>query len=85
MDGGLEKRRPEIEASLKITNLGAIDAFHARETADLQARIDALKVANIDCLVTRDGIEEEAHSMLSAAGILAYRRVERPEIDQRLQ
>jgi len=81
LDGGIEKRRPEIEASLKITNLGAIEAFHARETADLQARIDALKAAKIDCLVTRDGIEEEAHSMLAAAGILAYRRVERPEIE----
>ena len=81
LDGGIEKRRPEIDASLKITNTGAIDAFHARERAGLQARIDSLKSANIDCLVTRDGIEEEAHAMLAAAGILAYRRVERPEIE----
>ena len=82
LDGGIEKRRPEIEASLKITNTGAIDAFRARERADLQARIDSLKSANIDCLVTRDGIEEEAHAMLAAAGILACRRVERPEIER---
>jgi chaperonin GroEL (HSP60 family) len=81
LDGGMEKRKPEIEANLKITSLGAIDAFHARDTADLQARVDALKAANIDCLVARDGIEEEAHAMLAAAGILAYRRVERPEIE----
>ena len=81
LDGGIEKRRPEIDASLKITNTGAIEAFHARERANLQARIDSLKSANIDCLVTRDGIEEEAHAMLAAAGILAYRRVERPEIE----
>ena len=81
LDGGMEKRKPEIEASLKITSLGAIDAFHARERADLQARVDALKSANIDCLVARDGIEEEAHAMLAEAGILAYRRVERPEIE----
>ena len=81
LDGGIEKRRPEIDASLKITNTGAIEAFHARERAGLQARIDSLKSSNIDCLVTRDGIEEEAHAMLAAAGILAYRRVERPEIE----
>ena len=81
LDGGMEKRKLEIEASLKITSLGAIDSFHARESADLQARVDALKAANIDCLVARDGIEEEAHAMLAAAGILAYRRVERPEIE----
>ena len=81
LDGGIEKRRPEIEASLKITNTGAIEAFHARESAGLQARVDSLTSANIDCLVTRDGIEEEAHAMLAAAGILAYRRVERPEIE----
>ena len=81
LDGGIEKRKPEIESSLKITNTGALEAFHARERAGLQARIDSLKEANIDCLVTRDGIEEEAHAMLAAAGILAYRRVERPEIE----
>ncbi|MCH2637118.1 MAG: hypothetical protein MKZ56_01950 [Candidatus Thalassarchaeum sp.] len=81
LDGGLENRKPEIEASLKITNTGAIEAFHARERAGLQARIDSLTAANIDCLVARDGIEEEAHAMLAAAGILAYRRVERPEIE----
>ena len=81
LDGGMEHRKPEIEASLKITNLGAIDEFHARARAELQSKIDALKTANIDCLVARDGIEEEAHAMLSAAGILAYRRVERPEIE----
>ena len=81
LDGGMEHRKPEIEASLKITNLGAIDEFHARARAELQSKIDALKAADIDCLVVRDGIEEEAHAMLSAAGILAYRRVERPEIE----
>lgn len=81
LDGGMEKRKPEIEASLKITHTGAIDAFHARERADLQARVDCLSAANIDCLVARDGIEDEAHAMLAAAGILAYRRVERPEIE----
>ena len=81
LDGGIEKRKPEIEASLKITNTGTLDAFHARERAGLQVRIDSLTAANIDCLVARDGIEEEAHAMLAAAGILAYRRVERPEIE----
>jgi chaperonin GroEL (HSP60 family) len=81
LDGGIEKRKPEIETSLKITNTGAIEAFRARERAGLQGRIDSLKAANIDCIVARDGIEEEAHPMLAAAGILAYRRVERPEIE----
>ena len=81
LDGGMEHRKPEIEASLKITNLGAIEEFHSRARAELQSRIDSLKAAKIDCLVARDGIEEEAHAMLSAAGILAYRRVERPEIE----
>ena len=81
LDGGMEKRKPEIEASLKITHTGAIEAFHARERADLQSRVKCLSAANIDCLVARDGIEEEAHAMLAAAGILAYRRVERPEIE----
>jgi chaperonin GroEL (HSP60 family) len=81
LDGGLEKRKPEIDATLLITNTGTLAAFHARDRADLQARVDALKEANIDCLIARDGIEEEAHPMLAAAGILAYRRVERPEIE----
>ncbi|MBJ03674.1 MAG: thermosome subunit [Euryarchaeota archaeon] len=81
LDGGVEHRKPELEANLKITNLGAIEEFHLRARTQLQSRIEALKAANIDCLIARDGIEEEAHAMLSEAGILAYRRVERPEIE----
>lgn len=81
LDGGLEKRAPEIDATLRITDTGALAAFHARDRADLQARVDALVAADIDCLIARDGIEEEAHPMLAEAGILAYRRVERPEIE----
>ena len=81
LDGGLERRKPEIEATLKITKLGAIEAFHARELEDLVRRVKLLSDANIDLLVVRDGIEDVAHAMLAEAGIIAYRRVERPEIE----
>ena len=81
LDGGIERRKPEIEASLSITQLGTLEAFNQREREDLQSKVNLLKEAGIDLLITRDGIEEDAHPMLSEAGIIAYRRVERPEIE----
>tara|TARA_B100001996_G_C18652723_1_gene590054 strand:- start:60 stop:1691 length:1632 start_codon:yes stop_codon:yes gene_type:complete len=81
LDGGLEKRKPEIDANLKITQLGAIKAFQERENIDLQKRVDDLVSAKISCLIVRDGIEDDAHIMLADAGILAYRRVERQDLE----
>ncbi len=81
LDGGLEKRNPEIDANLKITQLGAIKAFQERENIDLQKRVDDLVSAKISCLIVRDGIEDDAHIMLADAGILAYRRVERQDLE----
>ncbi len=81
LDGGIERRKPEIDATLQITKIGALDAFNQREREDLQRRVDLLKDAGIDLVITRDGIEEDAHPMLADAGIIAYRRVERPEIE----
>jgi len=81
LDGGLERRKPAIEATLNITNLGALDSFNERERADLQKRVDSLSNAGIDLLITRDGIDDGAHIMLANAGIIAYRRVERPDIE----
>ncbi|MEC9090477.1 MAG: TCP-1/cpn60 chaperonin family protein, partial [Candidatus Thermoplasmatota archaeon] len=49
LDGGLEKRKPEIDANLKITQLGAIKAFQERENIDLQKRVDDLVSAKISC------------------------------------
>ncbi len=81
LDGGIERRKPEIDATLQITKLGALDAFNQREREDLQRRVNLLKEAGIDLVIARDGIEEDAHPMLADAGIIAYRRVERPEIE----
>ena len=81
LDGGLEKRKPEIDATLKITDLGAIKAFQERENIALQKEVDCLVSAKINCLIVRDGIEDDAHIMLADAGILAYRRVERQDIE----
>lgn len=81
LDGGIERRKPSIDATLRITNTGALEQFHAREREALREQVDALKQAGVDLLIVRDGIEDEAHQMLADAGIVAYRRVERDEFE----
>lgn len=81
LDGGIERRKPSIDASLHITRLGALEEFHARDREALKEQVASLKQAGVDLLIVRDGIEEEAHPMLTDAGIVAYRRVERDELE----
>jgi len=81
LDGGIERRSPAIEASLRITQPGAIQAFHTREREELARKVQVLADAGVALLIVRDGIEDDAHVMLADAGIIAYRRVEREDLE----
>ena len=80
-DGSLERRGLDIQANLKVTQTGMLAELHESERADLSRRVQALIDVGIDVLIVRDGVDDEARSMLNDAGITAYRRVEKPELD----
>lgn len=81
LDGGLEKRQPSIDAKIKLTSAAMIEAFKRQESDMLAERVDRVVNLHPDILVCRDGIDDEAIRLLQRAGITAYRRVERPEME----
>ena len=82
IDGGLENAKLEFEASIEVTSAGALRGFHERARQRLQEQVELLGSLGVDLLVVRDGIAEESSTMLTDAGITAYRRFEREDLER---
>ena len=81
IDGGLDKQKLEISASIEISSPGTLQDFHRRSRQNLRKQVDHLEALGVDLLVVREGIDDEAVSMLTDSGITAYRRFEREDMD----
>ena len=55
--------------------------FHERSRENMQKQVAHLSSLGVDLLVVRDGIADEAITQLTKAGIVAYRRFERSDMD----
>ena len=81
IDGGMESPSLDLDASIEVTNLGAMKEFHDRAQNRMREQVEQLASMDVDLLVVRDGIEEVASTMLTDAGITAYRRFEREDLE----
>ena len=81
IDGGLEYAKLETDASIEVSSLGIMQEFHERSGENMQKQVTHLSSLGVDLLVVRDGIADEAISQLTKAGIVAYRRFERSDMD----
>ena len=81
LDGGIERRKTQLDTKLNITSAGMLDAFRKSESKALLTQIDNLIQIGCDLLVCKEGIDEEARQALSNNGILTYRRVEKKDLD----
>lgn len=81
IDGGLEHAKLETDASIEVSSLGIMQEFHERSGENMQKQVMHLSSLGVDLLVVRDGIADEAISQLTKAGIVAYRRFERSDMD----
>jgi chaperonin GroEL (HSP60 family) len=81
VDGGLENKKLEINASIEVEDTGVLQGFHDRAIENLQASVGHLKSLGVDLLIARDGVSDEAIPLLSKAGIVAYRRFERKDME----
>ena len=82
LDGSLENKKLELEAGIEVNSLGVMKEFHERNNKYLQEIINSLENLGVELLIVRDGIADEAIPMLSKAGITAYRRFERDDIER---
>ena len=81
IDGGLESPSLEFEASIEVTDVGTLQEFHDRAQRRMREQVESLASLGVDLLVVRDGIDELASTMLTDAGITAYRRFERQDLE----
>jgi len=81
IDGGLEHAKLETDASIEVSSLGIMQEFHERSRRNMQRQVEHLSSLGVDLLVVRDGIADEAITQLTKAGIVAYRRFERSDMD----
>ena len=81
IDGGLEHAKLETDASIEVSSLGIMQEFHERSRENMQKQVMHLSSLGVDLLVVRDGIADEAIAQLTKAGIVAYRRFERSDMD----
>ena len=81
IDGGLEQPKLEANASIEVSSLGVLQEFHERSRENMQKQVEHLASLGIDLLIVRGGIADEAITQLTEAGIVAYRRFERDDMD----
>ena len=82
LDGSLENKKLELEAGIEVNSLGVMKDFHERNNKYLQKIINSLEHLEVQLLIVRDGIADEAIPILSKAGITAYRRFEREDLER---
>lgn len=81
VDGGLERRNMMSDVSLKVSGPGVLESFRAKEKEVLDAQVDILIDLGVTLLACKEGIDDDMHQALSDAGIQAYRRVSRSDLD----
>lgn len=81
VDGGIEPRSPSSDGHLRITDPTMLEAFRARSREQLEDLIVRIASQGVNLLVVREGIDDLAVAPLREAGIVAYRRVDRSDLD----
>ncbi len=81
VDGGLERRELMSSVKLNVTNTGVLEQFRQQEKAMLLEQVDHLVSLGVTLLACKEGIDDDLHGALSDAGIQAYRRVARADLD----
>ena len=82
IDGGMESPELDLEASIEVTSADVLRGFHERSRERMREQVNLLASLDVDLLVVRDGIAEDAATMLTDAGITAYRRYDREDLER---
>ena len=81
VDGGLERRGMGGDVKLKVTSTGMLEQFRAKELEVLHDKVAHLSSLGVSLLACKEGIDDDIRSALVKAGIVAYRRVTRSDLD----
>ena len=67
IDGGMESPSLDLDASIEVTDVGALQEFHDRAQSRMREQVEKLALMDVDLLIVRDGIDESASTMLTDA------------------
>ena len=81
VDGGLERRELMGNVTLNVTSTGVLESFRQEEKRILTQQVQRLIDLGVTLFACKDGIDDDMHGLLSKAGIQAYRRVARSDLD----
>jgi len=81
IDGGIEHKEMAISASIKITTAGMIEEFKKQEIEKIKSEISEIAKLGVNMVVCKEGICEEGIRELDKLGIVAYRRVEKNDLE----
>jgi chaperonin GroEL (HSP60 family) len=81
IDGGIEHKEMSISASIKITTPGMIDEFKKQEIDKIKLEVSDIAKLGVNMVVCKDGICDEGVRELEKLGIVAYRRVEKKDLE----
>lgn len=82
LEGGVEFKKTEFSAEIRITDPGQIQAFLAEEEKSLNAMVEAVVRSGANVLFAGKGIDDVAAEHLARAKVYAVRRVKRSDLDQ---
>ena len=81
VDGGLELRSLSTDVQLSVTSTSVLQSFRDAEQQRLLEQVEMLKKLDITLLACREGIDDSMHSHLAEAGIKAFRRVAKSDLE----
>jgi len=81
VDGGLERRELMSSVKLNVSSTGVLEDFRKKEKTVLLEQVNHLVDLGVTLFACKEGIDDDLHAALTEAGIQAYRRVSRADLD----
>jgi chaperonin GroEL (HSP60 family) len=81
VDGGLELRSLTNDVQLNVTSTSVLQSFRDAEQQRLIEQVKLLIDLDVKLLACREGIDDSMHAHLSDAGIKAFRRVAKSDLE----
>lgn len=81
IDGGIEHESNGLDMKIQVDNIGVLEQFRKHDLQQLHEKVDAIIALGVNVIACREGIDDALHSRFVDAGIHAYRRVARSDLD----
>lgn len=81
VDGGLELRSLSTDVQLNVTSTSVLQSFRDAEQQRLLEQVKMLVDLDVTLLACREGIDDSMHAHLAEAGIKAFRRVAKSDLE----